>query len=244
MTTRRATPRSPSLFASSSRRREVTRHERQHARRDHRREAGRERDREARAHHSIPASSSSIFCSVSSSSPDASVGRRFVVAAATPAPDTEREDKRAHEHAHDWQPPGEKVKALVRRLGHDRLPVVRDERRLDPLRRPARRDLLGDERLDLLRGLRVRLVERRVACRAHDLPLEERERRAGMRARCGRPGERERRCDDGKQPDHETSSKAARNRAAKSPPLIGPARWATIFPLESTTYVSGTCEIP
>ena len=45
-------------------------------------------------------------------------------------------------------------------------------------------------------------------------------------------------------PDHETFLRAARNAAANSGLLIGPARWATIFPFASRTYVSGTCEIP
>ena len=74
---------------------------------------------------------------------------------------------------------------------------------LDLLRRPARGDLLRDERLDPLRRRRVGHVERRVAGRAHHLPLEVVQR--GARLRAGRRRRRRRR-----------AQRPARQRAAAS----------------------------
>ncbi len=86
------------------------------------------------------------------------------------------------------------------------------------------RDAPRDLRLDLLRGRRLRHVERRVAGRAHDLALEIRERRLRMRARRGRAGERERgrrHSDDAK---HHWSSAAWMPRS-------NAATWFVIVPM-------------
>src|SRR5262249_33563307 len=107
-------------------------------------------------------------------------------------------------------------------------------------------DLLRDEHLDLVRGLGVGLVERRVARRAHDLPLEVGQRRPWMRAGRRRPCEDECRHDHRREPQHHAAAfaRALRNSPAKPGSVIGPARCATTFPLRLRTYVSGTWLTP
>src|SRR5437588_12880044 len=95
--------------------------------------------------------------------------RRLGIARAAPAPDACADRRGGDEDAGDRQPPREQVEALPRRRREDRLAELRDELLLDlavgrALCAPPR-----DVRLEALRDRRVRLVERRVAGRAHDL---------------------------------------------------------------------------
>src|SRR6266542_2624318 len=168
-----------------------------------------------------------------------------------PAPHAERQSSRPGDDPSQRQPPREQVEALVRRCREDPCAEVLDELGLDPVGRPALRDALADLRLDPLRRLRVRLVERRVAGRAHDLPLEIRERRARMDAGGGGPGkcecaERERGDRDGREPDRHESSAASTPRrnapvwSTTVPTMCSP----TSRPRRSTKYVSGTALTP
>ena len=125
---------------------------------------------------------------------------------------------------------------------------VRHELRLDLALRPALRDPLRDQRFDLLRHRRVRLVERRVARRAHDLALEVRERRARRAGGSRRRRDRERRDERGdRAEDHELSAACTpcANCSANFDSVIGPEMWKpTSRPCRSTKYVSGNAGDP
>src|SRR5579872_7284134 len=159
-----------------------------------------------------------------------------------PAPHADGEHTGAAEDAADRQPPREEIEALVRRRGEDPLPEVGDELVLDLLRAPALRDAAGDLRLDLLRGRRLRHVERRVAGRAHDLALEIRERRLRMRAGRRRAGEHERRRGRREEAERHWSSAARipRSKAATWFVIVPMMCEPTSLPLRSMKKVSGT----
>ena len=218
-TTRRVVPRSPSRPGLDAReRREVAGHEREHARRDDRREAGHERDGEARAHQSRRASRSSSSRSVSSSSPDgtgAGSGSRERLQRHTPKPRIAAPPRTPPSGSHH----ASRSNPLCGGAARMPAPKFATSSSSIWLGRPALRDPAADLRLDRAGGGRVRLVERRVAGRAHHLALEIRERGLRMGARRGRrPGERERGDRDGEDAErHEPSAvlSAARKRAAR-----------------------------
>ena len=219
---RRAALAEPSRLDARERR-EVARHERQHARRDHRREAGEERDRRA-ARPSLAASRAARRAGARSpgrarrrpvgGSPGSrarasgSSARRRTRAAPAPS-----------DHAAERQPPREQVEALVRRRREDAGAEVRDELRLDlALRSRTASIRVWMKRLDPLRRRRVRLVERRVAGRAHDLALE-------VRATCAAARRRPRQARRARAPrrrrprareDHESSAASTPRRNASA----------------------------
>src|SRR5207244_2216927 len=84
-------------------------------------------------------------------------------------------------------------------------------------------DPVLDERLDPLRGSRVRLVEGRVAGRAHHLPLERGQRGPRLGTRGGGRGNDERDEDDERDPpDHDPSAASMPRSNPLAPALHGP----------------------
>src|SRR6266513_2654050 len=105
---------------------------------------------------------------------------------ACPTPCGEAEDQGRHADPGQRQHPREQVETVLRRRRENRLTVLLDEKVLDLALRPPGGDLGLDLALDGFGGIRVRLRERRVADRAHDLVLELIQRRMPLAGRRGR----------------------------------------------------------
>ena len=129
-------------------------------------------------------------------------GRPAAAPAPAPAPDEDRDHHGAREEPHERQEPRQPVEALTGRRRENRRAELRDELVLDLALGDAGSRSCLDEALDVARDRRVRLIERRLALRAHHLALEVRERRAGR----GR-GAGEDQCGD----NHEQESHAVSN---------------------------------
>src|SRR4051794_19493269 len=176
------------------------------------------------------------------------VGWRLVVrpARAAPSPHTPGDEDCADDEAGDRQPPGKEVEALSGRRGKDARAEVLHEISLDLAFGLALRDQDVDAVLDASSGGRIRLVECRVAGRAHYLALHRGERRLRARCRRGACEDESSKRDRCSARDHDcTALRSARsNRARNTLPLTGPARCSSTFPFRSSTKVSGTCVIP
>src|SRR5919106_360599 len=158
---------------------------------------------------------------------------------------------RSHEHpdgnsaageGYEREQPGQEPEPALGRRGHDARPELRDERVRDLALGVPRSDALADEELHPLGHRRVRLVERRLAHRTHELRLEV----GGVRwiggRRAGGDGERaqHRPCERARA-GHDSSapSTARRSRARASSLSTAPTRTSTTFPSRSITNVSG-----
>ena len=166
--------------------REVRGHERKHARREERDHPGEERDRDRRPAHPLmpqPSNRASSSSTRRSSSGSSCVGGRLGRRRSpTPRADEEADRDRPADERGEREQPGEEPEPAFRRLREHLGPELGDERVLDLLLRVAGGDPHADERLHPLGDGSVRLVERRLADRAHELGLEI----GGVRRRGGR----------------------------------------------------------
>src|SRR5439155_6031824 len=94
------------------------------------------------------------------------------LAGARPAPRREADEAAGKREPGERQPPREEVEALPRRRGEDGLAELRDQLPLDLAAGVSGGDARADERLHPPSDRRARLVQRRVAGRAHHLALE------------------------------------------------------------------------